>query len=130
MINDRANGKHSEEDLPTIIQLIAEVNSLKKLIVNIRSQTRILHTGLHQPQDSAVWQSLHHITHKEISYINEADRKILLLKKMLVNMMLVKKMAQTQRIDEPQSLSLHLSWIKRPRLTAQELELIGDDFPF
>ena len=135
MINDRANSQHSskslsfkEEDLPTITQLIAEVNSLKKLIVNIRSQTRMLHTGLHQPLDSAVWQSLHHVTHKQISYINKAEVKMLLLKKMLVNIMLVKKKVQPQSLAGPKSL--HFRLIKRPKLTDQELELIGDDFPF
>ena len=135
MINDRANRQHAskslsfkEEDLPTITQLIAEINALKQLIVNIRSQTRMLHTGLHQPLDSAVWQSLHHITHKQISYISEAEVKMLLLKKILVNIMLVKKKAEPQSFAGPKSL--YLSSIKRPRLTARERELIGDDFPF
>ncbi len=136
MINDRANSQHSskslsfkEEDLPTITQLIAEVNSLKKLIVNIRSQTRMLHTGLHQPLDSAVWQSLHHVTHKQISYISEADVNMLLLKKILVNIMLLKKMAESQRIAKPQYLQSDLPFIDTLGLTAKELELIGDDLP-
>ena len=135
MINDKANSAHSyeffsfEEDLPTISQLIAEVNSLKKLIVNIRSQTRILHTGFHQPLDSAVWQSLHHVTHKQISYISEADVNMLLLKKILVNIMLLKKMAESQRIAKPQYLQSDLPFIDTLGLTAKELELIGDDLP-
>ena len=137
MINDKTHSSHpyeifrlNEEDLPTITQLISEVNYLKKLIINIRSQTRMLHTGLHQPLDPAIWQSLHNVAHKQISYIREANVKMLLLKKILVNIMLVKKMQQHHRINESQYLQSDIPFLNLLGLTAKELELIDDDIAF
>ena len=115
--------------MPTINELIDEVNLLKKLIINIRSQTRILHTGLHQPVDSAVWQSLHHVTHKQISYINEADEQVKLIKIMLVNIMLFKKMAQPQIRAKLNNWQSGVPLLDLLGLTANELESIGDDLP-
>lgn len=64
----------------TPTDLIAEIEHLENLIISIRSQSRIFHTGSHQPADDALVKSLHTISHNQLSIINSAIERLQKLK--------------------------------------------------
>ncbi len=64
----------------TPTDLLAEINKLEKLIISIRSQSRIFHTGSHQPADAALFKALHTISHNQLGVINSAIARLQKLK--------------------------------------------------
>ncbi len=64
----------------TPTDLLAEINKLEKLIISIRSQSRIFHTGSHQPADAALFKALHTISHNQLGVINSVIERLQKLK--------------------------------------------------
>jgi KilA-N domain len=64
--------------IPADISSIVE--ELENLIISIRSHSRTIHTGSHQPVDPILFKSLHAVSHNQLSVINAAIQHLELLK--------------------------------------------------
>lgn len=60
--------------------LLAEIEHLENLIISMRSQSRIFHTGSHQPADETLVKSLHTISHNQLNIINSTIQRLQKLK--------------------------------------------------
>ena len=58
-----SSGKNPIATNSTPTDLLAEIEHLENLIISMRSQSRIFHTGSHQPADETLVKSLHTISH-------------------------------------------------------------------
>ena len=58
----------------------ATIQDLENLIISIRSHSRIMHLGSHQPVDKTLFKSLHTLSHNQLSVINAAIEHLQLLK--------------------------------------------------
>ena len=76
----------------------AELEELEQLIIGIRSQARILHTGAHQPVDERLLKSLHSLSHQQLALITAAIGQVQVLKQ-------VAEMAQLVNSSELESVS-------------------------
>ena len=56
------------------------LEELEKLIISIRSHSRTIHTGSHQPVDPILFKSLHTLSHNQLSVINAAIQHLEMLK--------------------------------------------------
>lgn len=74
------NGKNPIVADYTPTDLLTEIEHLENLIISIRSQTRIFHTGSHQPADDHLVKSLHSISHNQLNIINSAIERLQRLK--------------------------------------------------
>ena len=60
--------------------LLSELNELEDLITSMRSQSRIFHTGSHQPANDHLVKSLHTISHNQLNIINSTIQRLQRLK--------------------------------------------------
>ena len=74
------NNPISQQSMGNPIDLLTELEQLENLIISIRSQTRIFHTGSHQPADEHLVKSLHSISHNQLNVINSAIQRLQRLK--------------------------------------------------
>lgn len=74
------NNPISQQSMGNPIDLLTELEQLENLIISIRSQTRIFHTGSHQPADNHLVKSLHTISHNQLNIINSAISRLQKLK--------------------------------------------------
>ena len=66
-------------EIPTDLSLI--VQELENLIISIRSHSRTIHTGAHQPVDPILFKSLHTLSHNQLGAINAAIQHLEMLKR-------------------------------------------------
>lgn len=74
------NNPISQQSTGKPVDLLTEINKLENLIISIRSQTRIFHTGSHQPADDHLVKSLHTISHNQLNIINSVIERLQKLK--------------------------------------------------
>jgi hypothetical protein len=74
------NNSISSQSTRNPVDLLTELEQLENLVISIRSQTRIFHTGSHQPADDHLVKSLHTISHNQLSIINSAIQRLQKLK--------------------------------------------------
>ena len=72
------NPQPTSTEIP--VDLNATIQELEHLIISIRSHSRIMHLGSHQPVDKTLFKSLHTISHNQLSVINAAIEHLQLLK--------------------------------------------------
>ncbi len=61
--------------------LSSTLAELENLIISIRSHSRTIHTGSHQPVDPILFKSLHTLSHNQLSVINAAIQHLEMLKR-------------------------------------------------
>ena len=75
-----SSGKNPIATNSTPTDLLAEIEHLENLIISMRSQSRIFHTGSHQPADKTLVKSLHTISHNQLNIINSTIQRLQRLK--------------------------------------------------
>ena len=66
---------------PTHADISSALEELEKLIISIRSHSRTIHTGAHQPVDPILFKSLHTLSHNQLGAINAAIQHLEMLKR-------------------------------------------------
>ena len=75
-----SSGKNPIATNSTPTNLLVEIEHLENLIISMRSQSRIFHTGSHQPADETLVKSLHTISHNQLNIINSIIQQLQRLK--------------------------------------------------
>ena len=66
---------------PTNVDISSALEELEKLIISIRSHSRTIHTGAHQPVDPILFKSIHTLSHNQLGVINAAIQHLEMLKR-------------------------------------------------